>query len=304
MKYNTIVIGCGISGITAAIYLKRANIEVAIFEKSAPGGQLLLTSTVENYPGLPSVEGSTLALNLYNQVTSLEIPVFFENIEEIKKLSEEEYEIKTSNKTVTCQNIIFATGRNSRKLGLENEGKLTGRGVSYCATCDGALYKGKDVIVVGAGNSAFEESLYLSNLCNSVTIIARRDVYRADATLIDKVKNKDNIKILSNKVVTKLYGEEKLEKIQVEDTITKTREDIVCDGLFIYIGQIPETALAKNIGTHLEDDYIKTTEEMVTNLSNVYACGDCRKKELYQLTTASYDGVIAANHIIKKMRAN
>ena len=173
MKYNTIIIGAGISGITSAIYLKRAGIDVCIIEKSAPGGQLLRTSVVENYPASnPKVEGSTLAMNLYEQIQSLEIPLEFDEVISVENNIDKK-EIITKNNHYTCQNIIIATGRKYKKLNIENEDKLTGKGISYCAICDGALYKDKNVIVIGAGDSAFKEALYLSNLCNKVTIIAR-----------------------------------------------------------------------------------------------------------------------------------
>lgn len=299
MKYNTIIIGCGISGISAAIYLKRANLEIAIFENNAPGGQLLRTSTIENYPGVKETEGSTLAYELYEQVNQLDVPVYFENIEEIKKVNDN-FQIKTKDRTITCQNIIFATGRTQKKLGLANEEEFIGKGVSYCATCDGPLYKEKEVIVIGAGNSAFEEALYLSNLCKKVTILARRDEYRADRALIDEVKEKENIELLSNKVVTELIGKEKLEAVKVLDKLTNEETIVSCEGAFIYIGQIPTTYLADQLSLEKEEGYIITNNKMETNIEGVYACGDCRYKEVYQLVTATYDGVIAATEIIRK----
>lgn len=299
MQYNTIIIGCGISGISAAIYLKRANLEIAIFENNAPGGQLLRTSIVENYPGVKQTGGAALAVELYEQINKLDVPVYFENIEEIKKTNNA-FEIKTKEKTITCQNIIFATGRTQKKLGLPKEEELTGKGISYCATCDGPLYKEKEVVVIGAGNSAFEEALYLSNFCKKVTILARKEEYRADRTLIEKVSKKENIEIRSNKIVTDLIGNEKLEAIKTLDKLTNKEEIIPCEGAFIYIGQIPTTNLSEQLSIEKENGYIITNEKMETNIEGVYACGDCRYKEVYQLVTATYDGVIAATEIIRK----
>ncbi len=302
MRYHTVIIGCGISGMSAAIYLKRANIDVCLFEENAPGGQLLRTSTVENYPGVRTADGATLALELYQQISELEIPVYFEKIENVTQ--EEGFIVKTKQQEIICDNLILATGRNPKKLGLSKEEKLTGKGISYCATCDGALYKGKDVAVVGAGNSAFEEALYLSNLCSKVTLIARREEYRAENSLVDKVRNQKNVEILNHSIISELVGESKIEKIKVKNTKEETEKQIEVAGVFVYIGQLPTTTLAKDLNIKLEDDYICTNEKMETNIEGVYACGDCRKKDLYQLVTASYDGIIAANQIIKKKNEN
>ena len=300
MKYNTIIIGAGISGITSAIYLKRAGIDVCIIEKSAPGGQLLRTSAVENYPASnPKVEGSTLAINLYEQIQSLEIPLEFDEVISVENNIDKK-EIITKNNHYTCQNIIIATGRNYKKLNIENEDKLTGKGISYCAICDGALYKDKNVIVIGAGDSAFKESLYLSNLCNKVTIIARRDEFRASSNHIESVNNKDNIDIITNTEVIRFNGNEKLESVRIKDKDTTEEKEIEVDGCFIYIGQTPETKIFEDLNIQMEDGYIITNENMQTNIENIYACGDVRKKDLYQLVTATYDGCIAANNIISQ----
>ncbi len=299
MNYNTIIIGAGISGMTAAIYLKRANIDVCILEKSAPGGQLLRTSVVENYPAMPKVEGSTLAMNLYSQVMDLKIPILFEEVEEITTQKSEKI-IKTAKQTYICQNLIIATGRMYRKLNLENEEKLTGKGISYCAICDGAFYKNKNVAVVGAGNSAFEEALYLSNLCKNVTIISRRNEFRAEDSLTRKVSTIPNIELLTNTTVEQINGEEHLESLLLKNQETKKEQVLKVDGCFVYIGQIPETEIIEKLGIDMENGYILTDSSMKTNIQNVYACGDCRQKELYQLVTATYDGAVAASTIIKE----
>lgn len=244
-------------------------------------------------------DGATLAMNLYNQMNELQIPIFFEEIININK-ENNHYQVFTASQTLTAKNIILATGREQKKLEIENETKLTGKGISYCATCDGALYKGKNVVVIGSGNSAFEESLYLSNLCKDVTIISRRDEFRADKSLIDEVKSRKNINIITNKIVKKFVGDKKLEAVEIEDRENRCEETISCDGAFIYIGQIPKTLITDKLGVNKERGYIITDETMKTNVKNVYACGDCRKKDLYQLVTASYDGVIAANETIRK----
>lgn len=299
MNYNTIIIGAGIGGMTAAIYLKRANKSVMILEKEAPGGQLLRTSIVENYPGVKSKEGSEIAVELYEQIRQLEIPIYFEEVIKIDQEDDKNI-VTTIQNQYTCKNIIIATGRMYRKLNIENEDRLTGRGISYCAICDGALYKNKNVAVVGAGNSAFEETLYLSNLCNKVTILARRNDFRATNNLISAVKKKENIEIKTNVEVEKLIGKQKLEKLILKDKNTNKQEELTVDGCFIYIGQDPETKIFESIGLKIENGYIITNSKMKTNLKNIYACGDCRKKSLYQLVTATYDGAVAANEIIKQ----
>lgn len=299
MDYNTIIIGAGISGMAAAIYLKRANIEVCLIEKNAPGGQLLRTSIVENYPGIEKAEGSTIAMNLYNQITELGIPIKFEEVEKVE-IKENEKVIKTINQNYTCQNIIIATGRIYRKLQLEEEDRLIGKGISYCAICDGALYKEKEVAVVGAGNSAFEEALYLSNLCKKVTILSRRDEFRADSSLIQAIKSKENIQILNNQTIEKLIGTEKLEEIQIKENTTGVTTSLKVAGCFVFIGQIPDTEIFQNLNIKQINGYVQTDEEMQTNIEGVYACGDCRDKKIYQLVTATYDGAVAATAIIKK----
>lgn len=299
MEYNTIIIGAGISGITAAIYLKRANIDVCILEKNAPGGQLLRTSIVENYPGSPKVEGSTLAINLYEQVQDLEIPIIFDEVISVENYPDKKIVITKNNK-ISCKNLIIATGRDYKKLNVENEEKLTGKGISYCAICDGALYKGKNVIVIGAGDSAFKEALYLSNLCNKVTIIARRDEFRTSQNHIESVKNKSNIEIIVNNEVLEFNGDDKLKSVTIKDKETLEEKTIDIDGCFIYIGQTPKTEILKNLNIKMENDYIITNENMETNIKNIYACGDVRKKDLYQLVTSTYDGCIAAESIINQ----
>lgn len=300
MDYNTIIIGAGISGITAAIYLKRAGINVCIIEKSAPGGQLLRTSVVENYPASnPKIEGSTLAMNLYEQVQSLEIPIEFDEVVSIENNNDKKI-VNTKNNKYACKNIVIATGRNYKKLNVENEDRLTGKGISYCAICDGALYKNKNVAVIGAGDSAFKEALYLSNLCNKVTIIARREEFRSTSNHIEAVNSRDNIEIITNTEVIKFNGIDKLNSVTIKDKNVNEEKEIQIDGCFIYIGQNPETEIFTNLNIKLENGYIITDENMQTNIDNIYACGDVRKKELYQLVTATYDGCVSASHIISQ----
>lgn len=258
------------------------------------------TSTIENYPATsPKVEGSTLALNLYEQVQALNVPLIFSEVISIKNDNDKKI-VKTLNQELICKNIIIATGRNYKKLGVENEEKFTSHGISYCATCDGALYKNKNVAIIGAGDSAFKEALYLSNLCNEVTIIARRSEFKASSNYIDRAKNKENIRILSNYKVKEFIGKDKLELIKIQNNETRAEDEINIEGCFIYIGQTPELPFFENLNIKTDNGYIITNEKMETNIKNIYACGDIRKKEIYQLVTATYDGCIAAEEIIEQ----
>lgn len=293
MNTNTIIIGSGIAGMTAALYLNRANIDFIIVEATTPGGQILRTSTIENYPGFKEIDGPTLAVNVYKQLSSLNVKYYYDNVEEIIK-DNDSYKVKCSNNEISCKNIIVATGRSPRKLGIENEEKLIGKGISFCAICDGSLYKDKNVAVIGGGNSAFEESLYLSNFCNKVTIIVRSDTFRADETLIDKVKNNDKIEILTNRQVKSVNGSDKLESI-----ILDNNQELEIDGMFIYIGQEPNTKILKDLNILNNYGYIKVDKNMKTDINNIYACGDCIDKDLYQIITSASEGAIAANQIIK-----
>lgn len=291
--YDCVVIGAGVSGMTAALYLKRANVNVLILDSGAPGGQINRTSKIENYPGYIEIDGPTLAFNMYEQLQKLNLIIKYGKVLEIEKKAN--FIIKTDIEDIMCRGIIIATGRNPKELGLENEKNLIGHGISWCALCDGQFYKEKEVCVIGGGNSALEEALYLSKICSKVTIIHRRDKFRADPILIEKVKTKENIVIIYNSVVNTLNKKnEKLESILINNS-----KKINCEGLFIYIGSKPNADFAKKLGVELDNEYIIVSKEMKTNINNVYACGDVIKKDLYQIVTATSEGAIAANSFLK-----
>lgn len=297
-KYNTVIIGSGVAGMTAAIYLKRANVSVCILEKEVPGGQITRTSDIYNYPGFVSIDGPELATNMYNQVINLNVPYLYtEGLEII--VNEHEKIVKTSDKELICENIIIATGRSPRKLEVENEENLVGRGISYCAICDGSLYKDKDVAVIGGGRAALEESLYLSKICSNITLIHRRDTFRAEETLVDDVKKQPNIKVLTNKNIEKFeINDNRIASILVRDEQDKI-EELKIDGCFIYIGQVPNTKNFENLDILDEDGYVEVNEFYETKIKNIYAIGDCVKKDLYQIITACSDGAVVANRITK-----
>lgn len=292
MEYNVIIIGAGVAGMTTAIYLKRAGISCCIIEEKAPGGQLNYISTIENYPGNNKISGTDLAYNIYNQVNELDIPFLFEQVKEIKKEKEKNI-IITEKREINAKYIIIATGRSPKKLNALKEENFLGKGVSYCAICDGPLYKDKEVIVVGAGNSAIKESLFLSNICSKVTILVRKDEFRGRDN-IEELRDKKNIIIKYNSEIKKFAGKENLEKV-----ILKSNEEITCNACFIFIGYDPATEKFLNLNITNQEGYIKTDEYCRTNIKNIFAIGDVREKEVNQIITAMNDGVVAATTIMK-----
>ena len=288
LNFDCIVIGAGIAGLTAAIYLKRAGKNVVIIEKSMPGGQILKTNSIKNYPGFIEIDGFSLIRKILDQIDNLEIQIIKEEVKEIKNLK-----VVTDNNIYLTKNIIIATGRKPRILGLQNENELIGKGISFCASCDGNLFKNEKVAVVGGGNTAFEEALYLSNICSKVYLIHRSENYRAENYLINELKQKQNVFFMPNEIITKLNTKEGyLESIETD----KNKYDI--KALFVAIGQIPALIKIENLET--ENGYIKVNNKMETNINGIYACGDCIKKDVYQLTTAAAEGTIAATSIINR----
>lgn len=301
MDYNTVIIGSGVAGMTAAIYLKRARKSVCILENGVPGGQITLTSAVENYPGFKSISGSDLALNIYNQVLDLGVDYIYKRACKVEVVNDK-IKILTPDAEITANNLIIATGRSPRKLEVKMEDRLIGNGVSFCATCDSSLYKNKKVAVVGGGTSALEEAVYLSKICDSVTLIHRRDVFTAPEALIETVKSTKNINIITNSVVKEFEtNDNKLSKIILEDK-NKNLTEIDVDGCFEYIGQVPNTDIFKDLNILDEKGYVNVNDNYETSIPGIYAVGDCIKKDLYQVITACSDGATAANRIIKSKR--
>ena len=299
MNYNTIIIGSGVAGMTAAIYLKRACKDICIIENSVPGGQITLASVVENYPGFKSISGADLALNMYNQVLDLGVEYKYTKAKEVI-VEKNKIKVVTNNEELTCNNLIIATGRSPRKLEVKLEDRLVGNGISFCATCDSSLYKNKKVAVVGGGSAALEEALYLSNICSSVTLIHRREEFSAQESLINEVKNNKNINILTNRVVKEFKtADNKLSKILLEDK-NHNQEEIEVDGCFEYIGQVPNTDIFKSLDILDEKGYVNVDSNYKTKIDGIYAVGDCLKKDMYQVIAACSDGAIAANNIIRK----
>lgn len=292
LDYEVIVVGSGPAGITSAIYLKRANINVCVMEKSAPGGQLNKSSTIENYPGFNKISGPELAYNFYEQILKLDIP--FINEEVIKIEDKTSYKIvETNKKTYTCKGIILALGRKPRSFDNKNVSLLEGKGVSYCSLCDGPLFKNQDVSIIGGGNSALEEALYLADICKSVTIINRRDVLRGDKMLVDKVLKKDNINILYNSEVVEFNKQDDfLESLTINTNGKLNKLDV--KACFIFIGYVPATDFLSNLDILDEKGYIKTDKNLKTDIPFIYACGDTINKQVYQIVTATGEGAVSA----------
>lgn len=290
-EYDVIVVGAGPAGLTAAIYGARANKKVLVLEANTFGGQIVAASCIENYPAIPHVSGYDFSKSLYEQVIELGAEVKFEKAidadfeSDLKKIVTEENEYY-------CKAVILACGAHNRSLGLENEKELIGKGVSYCASCDGAFYKNKTVAVNGGGNTALDDALYLSDICKKVYLIHRRDEFRGAIRTVNKLKKKENVEFILNSNITKIIGDDKLEAIEVTSTDGEVKS-LKINGLFIAIGQVPET---NNLTKDLEVDdngYIVCGENTKTSIPKVYVAGDIRAKKLRQLTTAVSDGSVA-----------
>ena len=292
--YDIIIVGAGPAGLTSALYARRAGKKVLVLEAKTYGGQIINTSSIENYPALPNVSGFDFATNLYNQVKALDAEIKFETVIRI----EEDKTVVTNKDKYQAKSIILATGAENRKLNLDKEAELVGKGVSYCATCDGNFYKDKIVAVNGGGNTALEDAIYLSNLAKKVYLIHRRDEFRGEQKYLEELKKKDNVEFILNANVIKLNGEDRLESIDIKQNDEFKTIDI--DWLFIAIGQEPKNEIFANL-INLNNGYIDSIDGVHTNVDGIYVAGDTRVKELRQLTTAVSDGAIAATTAIKEM---
>ncbi len=295
--YDIIIVGAGPAGLTAAIYARRASKKVLVLEAKSYGGQIINTLDIENYPTEAHISGFDFATKLYNQAKDLGAEVEFEEVVEIKDKGSAK-EVVTEDDVYEARAVIIATGSENRKLGLENEDKLVGKGVSYCATCDGAFYKGKTVAVVGGGNTALEDALYLADVAEKVYLIHRRDAFRGEETSTERLKDKGNVEFVYNSNVTKLNAGEKLESIEVTNKDGSVR-NIEIDGLFIAVGRVPENQKFAGLIKLDEAGYAVSGENCHTDVEGVFVAGDNRVKEVRQLVTAVSDGAVAAVEAIK-----
>lgn len=291
--HDIIIVGAGVAGLSAAIYGLRAGKSVLLFEEKTYGGQIINTPEIENYPGIKKVSGFEFATNLYEQATELGAEVKYEKVLGIIDNSDKKI-VKTDSGEYETKAVILATGAKNRPLGIDREQELIGAGVSYCATCDGAFFRGKDVAVVGGGNTALEDAQFLSNYCNKVYVIHRRDSFRGETKHVETLKSKPNVEFVLDSNVTKLIGEERLEAIEVGNKKTGDKREISVAGVFVAIGQMPDNEAFDELIATDDYGYIEAGEDCKTGTEGIYVAGDCRTKTVRQLTTAAADGAVAA----------
>jgi len=291
MPKDVVIIGGGPSGLTAAIYAARAGLDVLIIEKAGCGGQMAITDNLENYPGYSSVNGFELAVKLEEQARNFGAEIAYDEVVSIEDGAVKK--IITVNESFEAKTVIIASGASPKKLEIKGEEKFLGRGVSFCATCDAPFYKDKKAAVVGGGDSAVQEAIYLSKFASSVTLLHRRDKLRAAKILQEKILSYSNIDIMYDTIPEEIIGGEKIEKLIVSNVKTGEKQDLAIDGVFVFIGLLPNTSFLQTLVLD-EKGYIITDENMNTNTAGIFACGDARKKQLRQVVTAAADGAQAA----------
>ncbi|MBF1249219.1 MAG: thioredoxin-disulfide reductase [Lachnospiraceae bacterium] len=292
-QYDIVIVGAGTAGLSAAIYAVRAGKSVIVLEATTHGGQIVNTPEVENYPGIKKISGFEFANNLYEQAKSLGAEVVYEKVIGIEVNGEEKI-VHTAKEDYQAKAVILATGAKNRPLGLEHEKEWIGAGISYCATCDGMFYRGKDVAVAGGGNTALENAIFLTNYCRKVYLIHRRDAFRGEEKLLQTLKEKPNVEFVLNANITRLIGEDGVDGVEVEDKNTHEKRVIDVMGLFVAIGQMPENSEFINVVDLDKGGYIEAKEDCKTKTKGIFTAGDCRTKKVRQLATAASDGAIAA----------
>ncbi len=296
MTYDVIIIGGGIGGLTTAIYTARAGLKTLVIESKLTGGQMLSTYEIENYPGYKKISGQELALTITEQAESSGAVISYDGIKRLDLVDDIKRVVTDYDRELEARCVVLALGAEPRRLGVNGEEEYTGRGVSYCATCDGSFFKGKEVAVVGGGNTALEDALYLTRFAKRVRIIHRRDEFISIGVLAERVKE-SNIEIMYDAEVTGIYGDKKVGEIAVLDKKSATEARISIDGVFVAIGQTPSTEILKGSAIEMNNGYIVVNKRMETNIEGVYAVGDATDKEVRQLVTAAADGAVAGYHI-------
>ena len=291
-KYDIVVVGAGPSGLSAAIYGVRAGKSVLVLEALTHGGQIVNTPEIENYPGIKNISGFEFAQGLYEQAVALGAIVKYEKVNSIE-VQDNTKLVKTAKEIYEAKAVILATGAKNRSLGLEREDSLLGLGISYCATCDGAFYRGRDVAVAGGGNTAIEDATFLANYCNKVYVIHRRDSFRAEDALVKALKTKENVEFVLDSNIKELIGTDGLEAVVVENKNNKESRKIEVAGLFVAIGQKPENNEFSSVVNLDDAGYILGGEDTKTNVSGIFVAGDTRTKAVRQLATAAGDGAVA-----------
>lgn len=293
---DLIIVGAGPAGVTAAIYAKRSNINFKIFEKEMVGGNVVNAFEIENYPGVGKLMGSDLAIKFIGDLDALGIDVNYEAITKIEKNDDIFKVITSENEIYYAKKVLLALGTKARKLGVSNEDQLLGRGISYCATCDGSFYKGKEVLVVGGGNSALTEALYLSKIVNKIYLITRHEL-KGDKKEIQKIKETPNIEVIEFKTVKEVEGNNFVTGVKIIDTNTNEESSLKVDGIFVYIGQLPPTNIVSDFGVLNKNGFIEVDEHYETKIKGLFAVGDCINKVVRQIVTATGDAATAIHFI-------
>lgn len=292
--YDVIIIGAGPAGLTAGLYAGRFKLNTLIFEKQVIGGQIILSSLIENYPGFPGgIAPGDLIERFKKQVQDLDIKIEHKEVMEIKPGPD--FVLKTQEEEFTTKSIIIATGAKAKPLNINGEKRFFGRGVSYCATCDGPLFKDKDVAVIGGGDRAIEEAIFLSSYAKKVYLIHRRQEFRAAKILIEKARQNPKINFILDSTAEEIRGQNKVEEVLIKNIKSNSQQAVLCQGVFIFVGIEPHTDFLKNILRLDEQGFIITDDKLQTSSEGIFACGDCRKKSLYQVISACGEGAVAAD---------
>ncbi|MGT2743993.1 thioredoxin-disulfide reductase [Streptococcus phocae subsp. phocae] len=295
--YDTLIIGSGPAGMTAALYAARSNLRVGVIEQGAPGGQMNNTSEIENYPGYDHISGPELSMKMYEPLEKFKVEHLYGIVQQVEDLGAYK-RVHTEDKTYDAKTIIVATGAKYRLLNVPGEDTFTSRGVSYCAVCDGAFFRNQDLLVVGGGDSAVEEAIYLTQFAKKVTIVHRRDQLRAQKILQDRAFANDKIDFIWDSVVKEIQGNDiKVSQVLIENVKTKDVTSHEFGGVFIYVGLNPVSDMVADLGITDQDGWIITDEHMATKRPGIFAIGDVRQKHLRQITTAVGDGAVAGQEV-------
>lgn len=303
-SYDVIVVGAGPAGMTAALYASRANLSVLMLDRGIYGGNLNNTAAIENYPGFKSIQGPELAQDMYQGATQFGAQYAYGMVEKVELDGDLKRLTTDMGDVFETKALVIATGTQQRHMGVPGEEEYGGRGVSYCAVCDGAFFKNKHVIVVGGGDSAVEEGMYLTQLADKVTVVVRRDQLRAQPLIQEQAKQNNKMEFVFNTSVTEVLGDEnKVTGVKVHNSQTGADEQLQADGVFIYVGSLPMTAPFKNLGILNEQGYVKTNDLMAADVPGIFAIGDVRETPLRQVATAVGDGAIAGQQVYQYLRS-
>jgi len=300
-KTKVVVIGSGPAGITAAIYLKRAMIDFILLDKYTPGGKVNTTGEIENYPGFSKVTGPDLAFKFFEQLQAMDIPIDYGDVQTIE-YQNPGFKVLTDEEIIFTDFVIVASGTQERRLNIPGENRLSGHGVSYCAVCDGNLFKGKVVAVVGGGNSALQEAIYLSTLTEKVYLLHRRQGFRAENRLVKRAQKTPNIEFILDVIPREIIGEMQVEGIVIENKLTQEQSTLAVDGVFPFIGMNPNSNFLKQFPIINEQGFLIVHDNMMTDIDGLYGAGDINDKELRQIVTATNDGAIAAIDISHRVQ--